>query len=307
MRILGHIHSLNDEEVIDRSVQSLLGQTYPVEEILLVDNGSTDGTLNRSFPKQVTVLRHPENRGTSGAVVTGFQYALAKEYDWIWLFDADSAPRKDALEKLIELYQSFTPELQAQTWLLASLPVEVPTQKPRHGLILTPRGSRQVQPHPGQLFYECDVAIWTGSLYNLARARRVGLPSADYVLDGGECEYGYRGKRCGYKAFMHQSSILDHNIGGQPAVLFSRHRFGPLSFNLVEVPPIRYYYLFRNSLYFWLYEYRERNIYAFLHECSWLPKHVLKILLLPGPRWPKLSPCLRGAWDGLRKNMHHRF
>jgi glycosyltransferase involved in cell wall biosynthesis len=45
VRIVGHIHTFNDEEVIDRSLHALLRQTCPVDEIILVDNGSTDGTL----------------------------------------------------------------------------------------------------------------------------------------------------------------------------------------------------------------------------------------------------------------------
>src|SRR5687768_7019684 len=115
MRILAHIHTLNDEEVIDRSLQALMDQTYPLEEILLVDNGSVDGTLSRAFPRHVTVIRQAENGGTSGAVVTGLEYGLSKGYDWVWLFDADTAPRGDALEKLIRLYRSFPEAIQRQT------------------------------------------------------------------------------------------------------------------------------------------------------------------------------------------------
>jgi len=305
MRILGHIHTLNDEEVIDRSLQALLAQTYPLDGILVVDNGSTDGTLKRSFPQHVTVIRHPENRGTSGAVVTGMQYALEKGYDWIWLFDADSAPRGDALKKLVDLYQSFPSDVREQIWFVASLPVDAATQEPWHGTRFTPRGPKSVQPDPAQAFYECDVAMWTGSLYRLARVQRVGLPSVDYVLDGGECEYGYRGKRLGYRAFVHQGSILDHNIGCQPAARFTSHRLGPLSFKLLELAPIRWYYASRNNLYFWLYEYHERNLYHVLREFSSFLNHLTKFVLLL--RRPELTACLRGMRDGLCKNMHHRY
>ena len=120
MKILGHIHSFNDEDVIERSLQALLDQTHPLHEIVIVDNGSTDRTLERVFPRPVTVIRHEENRGTSGAVVTGFQYALDHGYDWIWIFDADTAPRNDALEKLLSLYMTLGPKLRPQIRVLAS-------------------------------------------------------------------------------------------------------------------------------------------------------------------------------------------
>lgn len=293
MRILAHIHTFNDEDVIDRSVDALLDQTYSLAEILVVDNASTDGTLNRSFPKQVTVIRHPENRGTSGAVITGFQYALDKGYDWIWLFDGDSAPRKDALEKLVELYQSLAPDVQARTWRLASMPVDTPTQEPRCGARFPLRGVTSVRPDIDQLAAEYDITIWTGTLYKLAAVSKVGLPRADYVLDWGEFEYAYRGKMCGYRTFMHHGSILDHNIGGQPSV--------------IGFPPIRLYYYSRNLVYFWLYEYYQGNVRCFLSQPPSVLRLLVEVLLPSKKRWPELAACLRGVWDGLWKNMHHRY
>jgi len=326
MRILGYIHAFNDEDVIGRSLQALLDQTYPLSEIVIVDNGSTDGTLKRSFPKQVTVIRHPENLGTSGAVVTGFQYALAKQYDWIWLFDADSAPRRDALEKLVELYQSFSLSVQEQLWRLSSLPMEIPiwsitspfslrltafsgdaAPKPFHGVKFTRKGYTHVHPKPEETVYECDATIWTGSLYKLAAVQKVGLPPADYVLDWGEYEYGYRGKLCGYLAFMHQGSITDHNITGQATIHFSKYRFGPASFMMIELPPIRCYYVVRNTLYFWLYEYRICNFYTVLPRLYKAFMLTVNFLLRPRSHRSELSACLRGIWDGLFKNMHHRY
>jgi GT2 family glycosyltransferase len=293
MKVLGHIHTFNDESVIDHSLQALLDQTYPLEEILLVDNGSTDGTLNRAFPKKVSMIRHLENRGTSGAVVTGMGYAIKTGYDWIWIFDADSAPRRDGLEKLLELYQSFPSELQASTWLLASLPMDAATGEPRYGARFPSGRGMRDEPKLNQEAYECDITIWTGCLYKLAAVQRVGLPRADYVLDWGEFEYAYRGKRGGYRTFMHPNSIVDHNIGGQPSV--------------IGFPPIRLYYYSRNLLYFWFYEYYQGNIFRFLTQPPSAVRLIIKVLLTSRRSWLDVLACLRGVWDGLCKNMHHRY
>jgi glycosyltransferase involved in cell wall biosynthesis len=130
MKALGYIHTFNDEDVIDCALAALQRQTRPLDGIVLVDNNSTDGTLTRTFPPGVTILRHPENRGTSGAVASGFRFAMKHEYDWIWIIDADSAARPDALEILLDLYASFDRELRARTWLLASLAVDAHTGEP---------------------------------------------------------------------------------------------------------------------------------------------------------------------------------
>src|SRR4051812_34400190 len=95
MRILVHIHTFNDADVINATIAALQKQTRSPDEILVVDNASSDDTLQQPSLKDVTVIRHPENRGTSGAVHTGIGYALERGYDWIWIFDADSRPEPD--------------------------------------------------------------------------------------------------------------------------------------------------------------------------------------------------------------------
>src|SRR5438034_11747366 len=107
MRILAHIHTFNDADIIDRTIESVRRQTQSVDEILVVDNASTDGTLDQPALTNCTILRHSENQGTSGAVYSGFRYAFDHDYDWLWVFDADSAPEPNALEKLLTLYASF--------------------------------------------------------------------------------------------------------------------------------------------------------------------------------------------------------
>jgi GT2 family glycosyltransferase len=307
MKVLGHIHAFNDEDVIDLSLRALANQTYPVQEILLVDNGSTDSTLKRTFPQNVTLIRHPENRGTSGAVATGFQYAIDKGYDWIWIIDADSAPRRDALEKLLSLYESFSPDVQAQTRLLASLPVEFTNHTPNHGIIFSKtKMMDRVQPGPGQEYYECDVAMWSGSLYRLEAVRSIGFPSADYFADCGEIEYGYRSKQRGYKAFVCLTSILMHNVAGQ-SMVFTSHRLGPLSLRLFEFSPLRCYYETRNRLNFWLYQYKDRDFVVVRRTLVLELWFLLNFLLRPRTHRRQIVACLRGIWDGIFKNMHHRY
>jgi GT2 family glycosyltransferase len=307
MKILGHIHTFNDEEVIDRSLQALLDQTYPVAEVLVVDNCSTDGTLKRRFPSIVQIVRHAQNLGTSGAVISGMQYAAEHGFDWIWLFDADSAPHKDALEKLVDLYRTFPTDLQDQVWLMASLLVEESTRTPYHAFTLGGGRLREVRPGPERRVYEFDAAMWSGSLYKVSAVREVGYPIGDYVLDIGEFDYGYRGRRRGYRAFLHQDSLVEHNIGGQPSRTSTIHALGPFRLTLFELPPIRCYYLIRNHLYFWLYEYRERNIVTWLYCVAKLTKIMGNFIVRPVTHGPQLAACLRGVRDGISKQIRRRY
>src|SRR4029077_5100404 len=115
MRVLAHIHTFNDADIIDRTIAAVRRQTPPVDGILVVDNAPTDGTPERPSLKHVTILRHPENLGTSGAVHSGFRFALEQGYDRIWVFAADSVPEPDALEKLLDLSIGWPPKLQDET------------------------------------------------------------------------------------------------------------------------------------------------------------------------------------------------
>src|SRR5579884_548016 len=86
----------NASATLPRQLAALLGQTRPLQEIIVVDNASTDCTrslLANRYPG-ITVLRMPENVGAAGAWAAGLSYAVGKRHDWVWTFDDDSVPDK---------------------------------------------------------------------------------------------------------------------------------------------------------------------------------------------------------------------
>jgi rhamnosyltransferase len=308
MRILGHIHTLDDEHVILRSLAALRAQTRPLDEILVVDNGSRDRTLELLRDQPVKQVHHPENLGTSGSVVSGFRHALDGGFDWIWLFDADSAPYPDALERLLALYDGLDPDTRRQTWLLSSYHVEHGDRHPCYQHVFTASGFRRVAPDPSVPVCEFDSTIWSGALYRIATVRELGVPLLDYVLDWGEHEYGYRGRRHGYRAFLDQRSVVEHNIGAEgPALQFTSYQLGPFRLRMRDLPPIRCYYLVRNYLYFWLYEYHLRNPVSLALGIASMAKLTASFLLRGRSRWPQARACLRGWRDGLLGRLERRF
>lgn len=308
MRILGHIHTLNDEHVILRSLAALRAQTRPVDEIVVVDNGSSDRTLERLAGQPVTLIRHERNLGTSGSVVTGFRHAIAGDFDWIWLFDADSAPHPDALERLLALYESLDPETRRQTWLLSSFHVEAGGRHPCYQHAFTPTGYRNVVPDPAVPVVEFDSTIWSGALYRIETVREIGVPSLDYVLDWGEHEYGHRGRRHGYRAFLDQRSVVEHNIGEEgPALQISTLHIGPFRVRVRDLPPIRCYYLVRNWLYFWIYDYHLRSPIPLAVGIARMAKLTASFAIRGRSRWPQTLACLRGFRDGFLGHVERRY
>jgi GT2 family glycosyltransferase len=306
MRVLAHVPTFNSAEVIDGTIEAVCRQTYPVLEILLIDNASTDATLDRIFPAKVTIVKNHQNLGTSGAVAAAMEYALAHSYDWIYILDADSAPEPTAIEKLVQCYMKLSPELQASTWRLSSLPKETDTGHLHHGCVFTPRGLRMLNPPPQPSHYRCDAIIWSGSFYRLDAVRKIGLPNPNYVIDWDDLIYGYEGMVRGYTGFVDQSSVVLHHMHVFETLRL--RRFGTRLVRVFDSPPMRWYYFWRNSIYFWIYRYRRAHsvmpvITHFLLFSRWL----IKIALFVKAPGPTLWACVRGMWDGMHGRLENRF
>lgn len=98
----------NAEAFILRGIRSALGQTYKNIELIVIDDGSKDNSLqliNGIYDEKITVMSQT-NRGVCAARNRGLSLATGK---YIAFLDADDEWRPDCLEKLFSAIQS-TPE-----------------------------------------------------------------------------------------------------------------------------------------------------------------------------------------------------
>ncbi|HBF19967.1 MAG: hypothetical protein CMI36_10735 [Owenweeksia sp.] len=97
----------NKEKHIAEAIESVLSQTVPDFEIIIVDNGSSDNSLHiaKTYERPgVKVVTQLERKGVSSARNTGIE---ASSYDHLCFLDADDYWFEDFLQNISELIEAF--------------------------------------------------------------------------------------------------------------------------------------------------------------------------------------------------------
>jgi len=98
----------NSWKNLEPCLQNLSQLTYPDFKVVVVDNGSSDDSVDRvetSFP-DVILIRNGKNLGTAGANTVGMTYAFDNGFDYGWLFNNDALCPPDTLDILVSAAQA---------------------------------------------------------------------------------------------------------------------------------------------------------------------------------------------------------
>lgn len=135
------IPTYNRAALISRALDSVLAQSRQADEILVVDDGSTDNTMDvisDRYPR-ISLLRQ-ENKGVSAARNLGIRHAKG---EWIALLDSDDEWKPDKLEKQLQILKD-NPDYRIchsnETWI-------------RHGIRVNPM--KKHRKYGGHIFRHC--------------------------------------------------------------------------------------------------------------------------------------------------------
>lgn len=93
----------NRRDLLAECLNRVQTQSRPPDQVLVVDNASTDGTPDMLAERAgVRVLRLEENLGGAGGFERGIDWAVDRPYDWVWLMDDDTLAEADCLERLLK-------------------------------------------------------------------------------------------------------------------------------------------------------------------------------------------------------------
>jgi glycosyltransferase involved in cell wall biosynthesis len=102
---------LNEKDFLQEAIESVIAQTYTNWELLLVDDGSTDGSCAmarkaaEAFPEKIRYLEHAghQNRGMSASRSLGIRHAAGK---YVAFLDGDDAWLPAKLERQLEILEA---------------------------------------------------------------------------------------------------------------------------------------------------------------------------------------------------------
>ena len=96
------IPALNEEENLP-AVLDELRAGLPTADVLVIDDGSTDGTATVARTHGAQVVSFGENRGLQEGIAAGYAYADENEYEFVGRVDADGQHPVEELARLLEI------------------------------------------------------------------------------------------------------------------------------------------------------------------------------------------------------------
>jgi len=72
-----------------------------IDNVLVVDDGSNDKTAERAREAGAEVIVHPQNRGKGEAIKTGLRHFLNRQFDWVFILDADGQHRPEEIDRFL--------------------------------------------------------------------------------------------------------------------------------------------------------------------------------------------------------------
>lgn len=216
-----------------------------VGQIVIVDNGSPEPLeklVADSGQQNTSVLRLGENLGIGYAQNAGIEHALKSGFSYVVLFDQDSCPDVNMIEKL----SSAAAHLQQAGIPLAAV---APCYKDAQEGVLSSFvrvgffGFDRTVLTAGSGPVEADFLISSGSLIPLSVITDIGGVDDSLFIDHVDTEWCFRAKSKGYRLFGIPEAVMLHSLGDH------RIRFWFLRWRTVPYhSPFRYYYMFRNSV-----------------------------------------------------------
>ena len=204
------ILNYNGKAVIKNCLTSVFKVAYPNFEVVLVDNNSTDGSLElakANFSK-INFIKNEENLGFATGNNIGIRFALERMADFVLVLNNDTEVDKDFLTKLVSVAQ-----LDETIGLLSPVIFNGQTKQiwfsggKINWLKMRTEHINIVQTED---YYPSSFITGCSMLVRSAVFKKIGLFDEDFFLYWEDADFSFRANKAGFKNMVVSASWVYH-------------------------------------------------------------------------------------------------
>jgi GT2 family glycosyltransferase len=223
---------------------SVLKLTYLNFNVIVVDNGSEDGSINvieEKFP-EITYIKLSTNLGYAGGNNVGLQWALQEGTDYVMVLNNDTILDPNMLTELVKVAEGNTKIAMVGPLMYCTAPHNYLFAA--GSFILWKKGSLNhrglFQPANDHIYLKrpepVDFIVGCCVLVRSRVIKSIGYLNQDYYLNFEDVEWGLMSHRFGYEVWFVPQAVMWHKV----------------SATLGLASPTNTYYMTRNALlFFW--------------------------------------------------------
>lgn len=286
------IVTYNRKQLLSKALQSINNQTLIPDNVIVVDNASTDNTesfIKEKFNfdnKHWFYIRSTNNLGGSAGFALGIAKAMDIGSQWISISDDDAIFNVNYFSALKTAME------------------EYPEQKIFSGSVVLPGGSHDImhreritnsktlsvntvpeEEYQRNFYY--DIFSFVGVLLERSIVEKIGLPEKDYFIRFDDFEYAVRAWKISQTLNV-SDAVIDHET----------------TYTTVSILPWKEYYVMRNRI-LSLEKYQKRDLIISMYELSFLFRKCGAALILPSRRKQSI-PLIHAYFDGFNDGRTHK-
>jgi len=275
----------NNYEDTSECIESLRPQLGSDDRIVVVDNGSTDGSLDRLRSEfcDIVYVENDRNLGFAGGMNSGIEWARAKGYDAVFLLNNDVVVSEEtAIDDLARK------AIESGVGLVTPLVVEYPGDELwfARGVIDRRwiRFDHETEINTGERYLHNEYVPLCCSMLSLSVLEEVDDLHEEYFLYCEDAELGDQLGQEGYSLLTDTKATAHHKVSGSSDASFS---------------PVPAYYRTRNRHLFYQRHSGDRNPLAFaFYSLWWVATRSAWALVNSGSEGA--IALVRGEFDGCR-------
>lgn len=216
------ICNFNKASMVVKCIQCILESTFRDFDIFVVDNASTDNSVEaicRSYSNDVTVLQNSENLGGTGGFNTGLKHAYELGYEYFMCVDNDAFLDENAIKELYDFMEAH-PKAGIATSKIYHM--DAPGYIQQYGqeisfdfFATTPLDYNKYDDGSLEAFRYVDAAAACSMLIRRSLIDKIGFWNDDYFLYWDDTDFCWRCWLAGMEVASVGTSYALHQMGAK--------------------------------------------------------------------------------------------